>query len=108
MSARTPLIHALPCVACVMQNCIQPNRSEEHHLNLDGHAGQKRRGDEYSIPLCGWHHRGEAPIHVTKSGAGLIYGPSLALTSRLFRQRYGSDDALLARTNAQIYSAACA
>lgn len=106
MSKRTSSIHALPCVACVIERCKQPNRTEEHHLNLDGKAGQVRRGDEYSIPLCGWHHRGEAPREYTKTHAGLIFGPSLALSSRLFRQHYGSDDSLLIKTDADLAEAA--
>lgn len=106
MSTRSASILALPCLACVMERCTQPSRSEVHHLNLGGMAGQKRRGDEFSIPLCSWHHRSEPPEGYTKQRAFLAYGPSLAGHSRLFRALYGSDDALLAKTNAQIGVAA--
>lgn len=106
MSTRSPIILALPCIACVLERCRQPNRTEEHHLNLGGCAGQKRRGDECSIPLCGWHHRAEAPDGITKSKATLLYGPSLANNSRQFRGSYGSDDSLLSRTDADIKAAA--
>jgi hypothetical protein len=66
---------------------------EIHHLNEGGHAGQKRRGDEFTIGLCSWHHRG---IRSFLSGT---LGPSLALNSREFRERFGSDDELLAAQN---------
>jgi hypothetical protein len=48
MSSRSVLIRALPCIACTIESCVQPNPTEEHHLNFDGKAGQKRRGEEYS------------------------------------------------------------
>lgn len=99
MSVRSPLILGMPCIVCFLWSQKQPNRTEEHHLNLDGKAGQKRRGDEFSIPLCQWHHRSEAPDGYSKSRAILAYGPSLATHSRLFRALYGKDDVLLARTN---------
>ena len=98
MSKRSELVRALPCIACAISVCPQPNATEEHHLNLAGKAGQKRRGDEYSIPLCGWHHRGESPHFTTL--ARLHYGPSLALHSKEFRKVYGCDDELLTKTNA--------
>lgn len=106
MSERSSLIHALPCIACVMECQAQPNRTEEHHQNLDGKAGQVRLGDECSIPLCGWHHRADAPIGYTKQRAMLAFGPSLATHSRLFRALYGKDEVLLAKTNAKLQVAA--
>ena len=78
------------CVACrldgFLNRCIQV-----HHLNIGGKAGQKRRGHDFTIPLCPWHHQGQ--------DTGICLGPSLALESRKFRERYGSDDDLLAMTN---------
>lgn len=66
---------------------------EIHHLNEGGHAGQKRRGDEFTIGLCSWHHRG------IKSFLSGTLGPSLALNSREFRECFGSDDQLLEEQN---------
>lgn len=106
MSARSLLILSMPCIACQMEGNTQPNRTEEHHLNLGGFAGQVRRGDEFSIPLCGWHHRAEAPIGYTKERALLAFGPSLATRSRLFRALYGRDDMLLAKTDTKLASVA--
>lgn len=63
-----------------------------HHQNLGAHAGQKRLGDEATIGLCPWHHRGifKPPINV---------GPSLAKEPNRFREVFGSDDELLAEEN---------
>lgn len=99
MSARSRLIHLMPCIACTIENCSQPNRTEEHHLNLDGKAGQPRRGDEYSIPLCSWHHRGETVHKLNQGQMRVCCGPSLAVESKEFRRIYGSDDVLLGLTN---------
>lgn len=66
---------------------------EVHHLNTGGHAGQKRRGDEYTIGLCAWHHRG-VPGHYDS-----YPGPSLAKQPGKFRITFGSDDQLLAEQN---------
>ena len=63
-----------------------------HHLNLDEHAGQKRRGDEYTIGLCTWHHRG-FPQPTAE------VGPSLKHEPRRFRHVFGSDDELLEDQN---------
>lgn len=102
MSARSPLVRAMPCIACEIEGVQQPSPTEEHHLNLGGKAGQKRLGDEYSIPLCGHHHRGEPPGEITASQALYIFGPSLARNSKLFRATYGTDQELLARVNARL------
>jgi hypothetical protein len=100
MSARSPLVRSLPCIACQLEQvATQCGPSEEHHLNAGGHAGQKRLGDSYSISLGPWHHRGVPPNGMTASEATFIYGPSLARSSKLFRTTYGSDLELLAKTN---------
>jgi hypothetical protein len=100
VSARSPLVRALPCIACTIEGLPeQCGPTEEHHLNLDGHAGQKRLGDEYSIPLGRYHHRGEPPPGMTAVDAAIKYGPSLARQSRQFRAQYGVDSELLRRTN---------
>lgn len=68
---------------------------EIHHLNGGGHHGQKRRGDEYTIALCPWHHRGQGPSKAYRQ----LYGPSWAKGSKPFRAVYGTDDELLALAN---------
>jgi hypothetical protein len=102
MSARSEHVRALPCIACQIEGIQQPAPTEEHHLNLGGKAGQKRRGDDYSIPLCAWHHRGDPAKGMTADLTTYTYGPSLARSSKLFRFTYGSDDQLLALTNLKL------
>jgi hypothetical protein len=85
-------LRRIGCVACRKEG-IRTLGVDIHHLNVGGKAGQKRRGDAFTIPLCPWHHRGVGPCDVD------IYGPSLANQSRAFRERYGTDDELLAFTN---------
>jgi hypothetical protein len=86
------------CIASWLDG--RPNvPAEIHHLNLGGRAGNKRRGDEFTIPLSAWHHRGEPLPGRTATQMTLIYGPSLARESRAFRQRYGTDDQLLSKVN---------
>jgi hypothetical protein len=77
------------CIACWSDGgaYVLP---EIHHLNLGGRAGQKRRGDEFTIPLCAWHHQGHKPER---------FGPSLKWNSKAFRAKYGRDDDLLAKVN---------
>ena len=53
-------------------------------------SGGRRRGHDFTIPLCPYHHR----------GIGRINGePSMAQGTKPFRERYGSDSSLLALTN---------
>jgi hypothetical protein len=70
-----------------------------HHLNFDGKAGQARRGDEYTIGLCPYHHVGEPIYGMSVEQCRDVLGPSLKLHSRAFRDEFGSDDDLLARQN---------
>ena len=104
MTSRNLLIKALPCIACELEECAQLQPTEAHHLNLGGKAGQKRRGDDYSIPLCAWHHRSVPPEGMRSGDAVFYMGPSLAGSSKRFRELYGTDDELLERTNARLRS----
>lgn len=72
---------------------------EIHHLNDYQHAGSARRGDSYTIPLCAWHHRGEAIEHLTTDETEELLGPSLAKAPNRFRVFFGSDNVLLEITN---------
>lgn len=91
---RFSALWALPCLTC--PGC---GITEIHHLNGGGHAGQKRRGDMFTIPLGAWAHRGVPLPGAKPSTMEMLYGPSLALTSKAFHARYGTDDELLERTN---------
>lgn len=96
-------IYQIGCLPCRMRGWFTP--CHVHHLNLDGKAGQERRGDEYTIGLCPWHHVGEPPGILSAREARNILGPSLKLHSREFRAEFGSDDDLLARQNELIEQA---
>lgn len=102
MSVRSPLVRSLPCVCCEIEKMEQPNPTEEHHLNLGGYAGKKRLGDDYSVPLCGWHHRSVIQPGRTASLMDALWGPSMARTKRQFRKTYGPDDYLLKITNERL------
>ena len=68
---------------------------DAHHLL----SGGIRRGHEYTIGLCPWHHRGVPPNDMSIKMARGIYGPSLMDGSKVFRAVYGTDDQLLERQN---------
>jgi hypothetical protein len=100
-------IKELPCLACEIEGRgLQCGPTESHHLNLAGLAGQKRRGDEFTINLGAWHHRAARLPGMTSDQMSHIYGPSLALNSKLFRFTYGQDDFLLALTNLKLQAVA--
>jgi hypothetical protein len=98
--ARFSRLRQMGCICCWKLGLpgIVP---EIHHLNGGGHAGQKRRGDEFTIPLCRWHHQGisgsDGMAHFR-----MMYGPSLKLHSRAFRAEFGTDDELLEKVNDMI------
>lgn len=99
VSTRSLLVRQLECIACSIEGVAQPFPTESHHLNAGGHAGQRRRGDEFQIPCCGWHHRALLIPGMNRDAMCHRYGPSLATDSRQFRFSYGTDDQLLAITN---------
>src|SRR6185312_5324477 len=57
---------------------------EVHHLNLGSHAGQKRLGDEHTIGLSPWHHRGVPVMGMNAKQCRKMLGPSLALERNAF------------------------
>lgn len=91
-------LHTLGCIACLF-NDGRFRYPEIHHLNLDGKAGQKRRGHAYTIPLCSWHHTGKIDDKHTSLEMAEKYGPSLAKQSKRFREKFGDDDYMLASVN---------
>ena len=71
------------CIACRQHG--EYRQADVHHLL----SGGRRRGHEFTIPLCPYHHR----------NVGVGIGPSLACGSKPFHEAFGSDEELLARTN---------
>lgn len=75
---------------------IDSNRFTEpdiHHLK----AGNMRRGHQYTIGACKWHHLAW-PVDT----AYFNPGPSIADGSRTFHEHYGSDDFLLNLQNIRL------
>lgn len=90
-SARMSAIKDGPCVCC--EQIGMPSYCPEIHHLL---SGNKRRGHRFTVGLCAWHHRSVLADGYTKSSMTAIYGPSLADGSKPFREKFGSDDELLA------------
>jgi hypothetical protein len=110
---RYEALHQIGCVCCLLNHetgffRLTKLPTEIHHQNAGGVAGGKRLGDEFTIPLCSWHHRGSitpvaAPGGFVGSewaeGMAKKYGPSWAQGSKRFHEEYPSDDELLDLTN---------
>jgi hypothetical protein len=97
---RYKALRNLGCVAC-----NQESRSigtllpvEVHHLVDKGyrkHSG----GNQATIPLCNWHHRGEPIINHSTTWMRGMFGPSMYWEAKEFARLYGSQRDLLARVN---------
>lgn len=96
-SRRCQRIYQIGCLPCRMRR--RYSQCHVHHLNQDGKAGAPRRGDEFTIGLCPWHHVGEPLRGLTHEECRRIVGPSLKHESSAFREEFGSDDELLAEQN---------
>jgi len=98
-------IHASPCLPCSIEQIQQPLRTEAHHLVDKGyrvHSG----GHMATVPMCGWHHRGEQLYPHTSKEMHFLYGPSMARSPGEFKARYGSQRKLLKLTNRRLYPGA--
>lgn len=84
--ARFEAFQTIGCVACRKRGIY--SQADAHHLL----SGGKRRGHQFTIPLCPWHHRGYG-------NHGELLGPSLALTPKKFRSEFGNDETLLQQTD---------
>jgi len=101
--ARWDLIRTLPCICCSFAGSpymrVPGQPIEIHHLL----SGARRRGHDFTIGICSWHHRAVPPI---QSGSmetmTAMYGPSLANGSKPLHAVYGSDDELLALQNQRL------
>ena len=85
-------LQRIGCVACLQESIS--SQADIHHIVDKGyrkHSG----GDDSTIPLCPYHHRGLLPDGMSLADAEQMYGPSLALSKREFVTRFGSERALL-------------
>lgn len=95
---RYAALRELGCIACRLGDHVPNGPVEIHHLVDKGyrkHSG----GNQATIPLCVWHHRGDPPLDFTVRFMRHMYGPSMALESKLFSAAYGSQRELLAKVN---------
>lgn len=97
-------IREIGCLAC-RAGAVMLGEAEVHHQNLGGLAGHPRLGDDHTIGLCAWHHRGVTPWGMAAEKLAAWAGPSLAREPRRFREVFGSDEELLAEQNLRIEQA---
>jgi hypothetical protein len=91
-------IREVGCLACLLVD-KRPLPTAKHHLLTTGrHGNGKRRGEKATIGLCDYHHQGASQVGTPRARSlkEQGYGPSLADEPRAFRQRFGTDDELLA------------
>lgn len=100
-NSRMSIIHAMPCVACVIEKVEQPSPTTAHHIVAQSYR-RLSGGHDSSLPLCRHHHLGEPRPGFTKTEMAAIYGPSLAENKREFVRRYGTERALLAMVDSDI------
>lgn len=93
---RFDLMQQLGCAAC--SQYFRDSQADVHHLL----SGGRRRGHQFTIPLCPWHHRGVPPDGFSIGVAEATFGPSLARSPRKFRSKFGSDEELLEYVNSRI------
>lgn len=98
---RLDRVHALPCLPCEKEKIAQPMRTEAHHL-VDKGTRKHSGGHMATIPMCGWHHRGECVEYMGSREMHLVYGPSFARNKREFIACYGTERELLAETDERL------
>ena len=87
-------LQEIGCVACLIEGVgYQP--CDIHHIVDKGYR-EHSGGDNATIGLCPWHHRGLIPDQLTKKETEEMLGPSMALQKRAFIKRYGTERELLA------------
>ena len=78
------------CICCLLVTG-KTQAPDIHHLT----SGMRRKGHQYTISACPWHHRGLVPDNHTKQSISGLLGPSYAHGRRGFQEFFGSDDLLL-------------
>lgn len=73
-----------------------------HHL-VEGY----RLGNQFTIPLNPWYHRGLCPDELTMDGALEYYGPSMKLDKESFVKRFGTERYLLGKVNEMVNVIRC-
>jgi hypothetical protein len=92
--ARFHALQKIGCIACRQKGVF--SQVHVHHLL----SGGRRRGHQFTIPLCPYHHEGYPPDGISQAEANRYYGPSLARAPKSFRAEFGDDETLLATVDA--------
>ena len=95
---RFAALRELGCVACSINGFSTGMKVEIHHL-VDKGTRRLSGGNEATIGLCSFHHRGEPWIDFPVSYMRERFGPSMALEAKAFAQEFGTQRELLARVN---------
>lgn len=93
-------LREIGCIVCRLAG-RSPMPAAKHHLLTTGfHGNGKRRGEAATVPVCDYHHQGEASVGSYRAALcrEFGYGPSYADEPAEFRARY-PDDLLLEATN---------
>ena len=94
-------MRANSCVTCYLRDGTSSGALEIHHLTVGDRHGALRLGHDHTVCLCEWCHRG-VHRHASADYYEREYGPSLALTPRVFRREYGDGAYLLKVQNEMI------
>ena len=97
---RYDALRAMGCIACRQESVSIATLLpvEIHHLVDKGyrkHSG----GNQSTIPLCSWHHRGEPIMDHSVTWMRDQFGPSMFLEAKTFAEWYGAQRELLAKVN---------
>lgn len=73
------------CAACRLRgNRHQPGPTEIHHRTVGDLHGNKQLGQDATVALCSWHHRGTHTYLKACAVMRELYGPSLTANKREF------------------------
>lgn len=95
---RFDALKEMGCICCIKRG-LGPTPPEIHH---DTDCG-RRRGHDYTLPLCPWHHRGKHDAGAAAAEA--VAGPSLARNKRAFIEEFGTEESLRKEVNERLRGA---
>lgn len=102
MTSKTDLAryHELHRIGCIVAYLFYGayRDADIHHLT----EGGRRLGNQFTIPLSPWTHRGVCDTGWTVKEMETTFGPSLARNKRLFVATYGTERYLLEKVDALI------
>lgn len=95
--ARYDALLGYGCVACKQNGDY---RTPEMHHIVDKGYRKHSGGNQATLPLCEWHHRGvRFGTIISDAFMTHAYGPSLAHSKSGFVMRFGSERELLEQVN---------